>query len=98
MLRALTLLVRREILRAAVFLWMTFFEEALWMVEMARFKTFCASSAFFSSTAFRSFLEKVFKVDLIAVFRSRLLSLWRALFKAEACVAKIPPFELTYFI
>jgi len=73
--RAFTFLVKREILRAAVFLWITFFEATFWMVGMARAKAFRASSRFFPSTAFTTFLEEVFKRDLSAVLRSRLFSL-----------------------
>lgn len=73
--RAFTFLVKREILRAAVLLWMTFFEATFWMVGMARAKAFRASSRFFPSTAFRTFLEELFKRDLSAVLRSRLFSL-----------------------
>jgi hypothetical protein len=49
---------------------MTFFDEAFWMMGMALFKAFCASSTFLPSTAFTTFLEKVFMTDLTAVLRS----------------------------
>ncbi len=70
-----TFLVKREILRAAVFLWITFFDATFWMVGMARAKAFRASSRFFPSTAFNTLLEEVFRRDLSAELRSRLFSL-----------------------
>ena len=90
-MRAFTFFAKRDILRAAVFLWMTFFDEAFWIIGMALAKAFCASPRFFPSTAFSTFLEKVLRTDLTAVLRSWRFLLCRALFRAETWVAKKPP-------
>jgi hypothetical protein len=79
----LTFFVSFEILRAALFLWITPFELAQLIVFMADLSASAEASLSFALTEASTAFTALFIVLFAALFLAFLFSVWRALFSAE---------------
>ena len=87
-LRALTFLVRREILREAFFLWIRPLPAALSSAGITVFSAFIEFSLFLLSTFASTVLIFVLIADLALTLRTRCFLFCRSRFSADLCVAK----------